>query len=125
MNGRAFLLAAAAGLAACGGTARYTLEAPRRSVVVVANNNWATARIYLISPLGLRTRLATVETSTEERVQLPRAVDQWGTSVGFEVELIGGGGSVAIDPVMFGPGDVIRVTIQNHLALTSVMVGAR
>ena len=120
------LLAAAVGLAGCASSSRYGgIDAPRRSVVIVENHNWATARIYLVSQIGMRTRLATIETATAERVQLPRTIDLHGASVGFEVELIGGGGFLALDPVMFVPGDVIRVTIQNQLGLSSIMVGAR
>ena len=123
MKARLLLLTAAVALAGCAGAGRFeTLQGPRRSVVAVANHNWSTAKLYLIPDDGARIRIATIETGSVERVFIPRTFDTSGHSVGFQVELIGSPLSYEIAPVMLSPGAEIRVSIENAVHLTSIMV---
>lgn len=122
-NRTILLLTLAIGMSECAGTTRYApRETSRRTAVVVANHNWATAKVYLISRDLGRIRLATAETESEQRVFLPRMSDVFGSNVGFEVELVGSTLSYQIDPVMLSPGTVMRVTIHNALSLSNVTV---
>lgn len=120
---RGLILIAVVALAGCASPSRYeSMGRGARTMVSIENHNWADARIYAVSPHLGRIRLATVGTETRTTVPLPRAVDRYGESVGFEVELIASRESFTIAPVMVAPGAVMRIQVENHLALTNIML---
>ena len=89
------------------------------AVVQVANHNSATVVVYALSD-GTRWRLGTVETGNEEAFSLPASIGASG-DVSLMAHPIGSRVAYVSDPVLVGPGDRIRLTVENNLALSTAM----
>lgn len=89
--------------------------------VEVQNNNWADVRVFLVR-YGEGDRLGMVTSMTTERFRVPRAWVNQAERIAIRVEPIGGGGFFASQDVPLVPGAVLELTVQNHLALSSMII---
>lgn len=89
--------------------------------VTVENNNWSDMRLYALRN-GIRYRLGTVVSFTEERFQLPRHLQPDIEPVQLLATPIGGTRSVRSYPVYLSEGEELVWTLQNNLALSGVIL---
>ena len=123
MNARILLLLGAVGLSGCAAAAQYpSAERSGPVIVSVANHNWAMVRVYLVPQDGRPVRLGTVETAGVARFALPRTLIQQGATVSFQIYPLAGGFGYETGTVMVWPGRVVRLTVENHLPLSSLVV---
>jgi hypothetical protein len=109
---------------ACGAThSASTADAPRRAptTVQVTNNNWSDMVIYVIRST-MRVRLGMVNSMNTTTFQLPASVSGPTTTVRLEANPIGSPQPYLTPAVNVWPGQQIELTIQNHLAVSSVAV---
>ena len=86
--------------------------------LVVQNNNWLDAHVYLVRG-GVRTSLGFTTALGKRKFELP----SWATLSGVQVLVHLIGGSSYLTPVVDAyPGDVVRLVLQNSLALSSTVV---
>jgi hypothetical protein len=122
MNARVLLCAAAVVVAGCGGTARYSSGGPEeRAVLMVENHSWQTMRVFLLADNRLPVRLGTAETAAVERFALPRTLISHGAMIAFELLPIASS-SYETPHVVVWPGDVVRLRIENDIALSTLYV---
>ena len=96
------------------------VERKAHAGLVVRNNNWLDAHVYLVRgsmrhSLGFMTALGTREFELPSWATLP------GNDVQILVHLIGGV-SYLSPAVNVYPGDVVELVVQNHLGLSSAAV---
>ena len=89
--------------------------------VTVENNNWSDMRLYALRN-GIRYRLGTVVSFTEERFQLPRHLQPDIEPVQLLAAPIGGTRSVRSYPVYLSEGAELVWMLQNNLALSGVIL---
>lgn len=89
--------------------------------VTVENNNWSDMRLYALRN-GVRYRLGTVVSFTEERFALPRHIQPDLKPVQLLADPIGGTRSVRSYPVYLSSGEELVWALQNNLALSGVIV---
>lgn len=89
--------------------------------VTVENNNWSDMRLYALRN-GIRYRLGTVVSFTEERFQLPRHLQPDIEPVQLLAAPIGGTRSVRSYPVYLSEGEEMVWALQNNLALSGVIL---
>lgn len=112
------------GSAACGSAAGHDpADAPRRAAttVEVQNNNWLDMVVYVVRS-GARVRLGMVTSMSKESFRVPDSAMAPASSLHLEAHPIGSNQSFVAPPVQARPGQRIDLTIQNHLAISSVTV---
>ena len=106
---------------ACAGDGRPGDVEPRLDVDVhVINNNWLEVTVYAWIN-NLRTRLGNVSTGNEETFTLPRAIADH-PDLRFLIDPIGSTATHLTQRVLVGAGGVIRITVENNLLFTAVIV---
>ncbi|MCH7891528.1 MAG: hypothetical protein IH921_08505 [Gemmatimonadetes bacterium] len=88
--------------------------------LVVQNNNWLDAHVYLVRR-GMRTSLGFMTALGKREFELPSWATLSGNDVQILVHLIGGV-SYLTPVVNVYPGDVVELVVQNNLALSSTVV---
>ena len=92
-----------------------------KSYVRVVNNNWLDVNIYAVSG-GRSWRLGTVRSFQEVDFELPR----WLLSGSYEVTLvtdpIGSRGAHISNRVIFTPGDVVQLNVENAINMTNAWI---
>ena len=86
--------------------------------VVVENNNWLDAHLYVVRG-GMRTSLGFITALGKKSFELPSRAYLPGDDVQILVHLIGGV-SLLTRAVNVYPGEVVKLVIQNHVALGTV-----
>ncbi|HEX7120502.1 MAG TPA: hypothetical protein VF212_17045 [Longimicrobiales bacterium] len=118
---RLAILGALVAAGACGGGrvdgGDGALPAPRGAITVAAeNNHWNDVTVYAVRD-GTRFRLGTVTAMNRGSFTVPAAAAAAG-----EVRLLLdpiGGSAYLTEPVLVRPGQVIELSIENHLPLSS------
>ncbi len=88
--------------------------------LVVQNNNWLDAHVYLVRG-SMRTSLGFMTALGKREFELPSWATLPGNDVQILVHLIGGV-SYLTPVVNVYPGDVVELVVQNNLALSSTVV---
>lgn len=113
--------------------ARAQMEAPassapkpavrrdNRAELQVENNNWLDAHLYLVRD-GMLTSLGFMNGPGEEHFTLPSMATMAGADIQVLALPIGGTGAYLSPVLVISPGDKVKMTIQNNLALSSVAV---
>ena len=101
-------------------TENAVAERKPHAELVVQNNNWLDAHVYLVRG-GMRTSLGFMTTFQEREFELPSWATLSGNDVQILVHLIGGV-SFLTPVVNVYPGDVVELVVQNNLALNSTVV---
>ena len=97
-------------------------ERKHHAELVVQNNNWLDAHVYLVRG-AMRTTLGLMPALTKRGFELPSWATRPGDDVRILVHLIGGG-SYLTPVVNVYRGDVVKLVVQNNLALSSAVVFA-
>jgi len=95
-----------------------------RAELVVVNNNWLDAHLYLVRD-GMLTSLGFMNGPGEEQFPLPSMATWAGADVQVLVLPIGGTGAYLTPVLAINPGDQVRMTIQNNLSLSTVTVAPK
>lgn len=94
---------------------------PPPSELVVENNNWLDVHVYLVRD-GMTMSLGFMNGPGKAKFELPSIATLPGAPLQFLVVPIGGAESHLTPQVNINPGDVVELTVQNDLALSSVVV---
>ncbi len=86
--------------------------------VEVENHGWSDAAIYLLSG-GLRHRVGLVTGSSSQIFSVPGSYLGTMGEIRLQAHPIGSNGSMTTDLMTVQPGQVIRFTLENHLANSS------
>jgi hypothetical protein len=121
----ALTLAASLLLFACIHARPTRRGAARRPVqpttVVVTNHNWATIDVYAVRP-GMSIRLGTVETGNSASFRMPGEFETASGDVYLLVDPIGSTRGYVTDRIVFSPGQVIALSVENAINQTTVVV---
>ena len=101
-------------------TENAVAERKPHAELVVQNNNWLDAHVYLVRG-SMRTSLGFMTALGKREFELP----SWATLAGNDVQILIrliGGVSYLTPVVDVYPGDVVKLVVQNHLALSSTVV---
>ena len=101
-------------------TENAVAERKPHAELVVQNNNWLDAHLYLVRG-SVRTSLGFITALGKREFELPPSATLPGDDVQILVHLIGGV-SYVTPVVNVNPGDVVELVLQNNLALSSTMV---
>ena len=101
-------------------TENVVAERKPHAELVVQNNNWLDAHVYLVRG-SVRTSLGFMTTFQEREFELPSWATLSGNDVQILVHLIGGV-SYLTPVINVYPGDVVELVVQNNLALSSTVV---
>lgn len=93
----------------------------KTSSVEVRNNNWADMTVYL-ERNGTKQRLGTVTSMAKRRFKIPGSFLTNSGSVRLMADPIGSAERHVSSPVQVWPGQTVAFTIENHLAISSVLV---
>ncbi len=97
------------------------VERKAHAGLVVQNNNWLDAHVYLVRRGSTRTSLGFVTALGKREFELP----SWATLPGDDVQILVhliGGVSYLTPAVNVYPGDVVELVVQNNLALSTTVV---
>ncbi|HET6232495.1 MAG TPA: hypothetical protein VFE05_20635 [Longimicrobiaceae bacterium] len=120
-------LVAGISLAACASTGQQqgikglTAEEEPRATVEVENHNWSDVDVFAVEG-GIRYRLGTVVSMSTVRLRLPRGVGRPGRDVRLVADPIGSPEVFTSQSLQVSPGQMLSMTLQNHLAISSVAV---
>ena len=101
-------------------TENAVAERKPHAELVVQNNNWLDAHVYLVRG-SMRTSLGFMTALEEREFELP----SWATLPGDDVQILVhliGGVSYLTPAVNVYPGDVVELVVQNNLGLSSAAV---
>lgn len=115
----AIALAAISIAGACAST-QVTLPGEPTVSLIVENQNWLDAKIYLAGA-GTRVRLGTVTSMDTGRMEIPHYAWQGG-AFQLEVELIGSNDHQLTHQILASSGDQVLWSLRNSLSLSSVSV---
>ena len=105
------------------------VEPHQQTAVSIRNDNWSNVKVYLVHASGgIPVRLGTVMSMTTLRIPLRGAVASQLNSEGslrFEIRPLGSRSSYMTDSVIMTPGDVMHLTVANHLRNSTLVVRAR
>ena len=101
-------------------TENAVAERKPHAELVVQNNNWLDAHVYLVRG-GMRTSLGFMTALDEREFELPSWATLPGNDVQILIHLIGGV-SYLTPAVIVYPGDVVELVVRNNLALSSTAV---
>lgn len=130
MKTLALAVATGISLTACATTAnvdrptRTVAYQPEAVTVVVENRNWQDVRVFALVG-GIRHRLGTVTSMNTSRLRLPRQVGAHDRSIRILVDPIGGQETFLSPTVQVYAGQEVSLSVQNHLAISSIAVFAR
>lgn len=108
-------------VALIGATPRTRSPEPT-TIVQVHNANWSAITVYLVRS-GVPWRLGTVVTGRTERFRVPADFEHSSGRVQLLIDPLGSSRTYSTEPVVFDPGETIRLDVQNELAFTSLTVG--
>ncbi len=122
-------LSLAVALSACAGSASTTAGRGTRTLpfhesqptVRVENNHWSDMTVYAVQR-GVRVRLGTVTSMSSSVFRLPRHAFSAGSDVRLVADPIGGNGGFVSHGLQLSGGQQVRMTLQNHLAISHVSV---
>lgn len=97
---------------------------PEPTTVVVENNNWHDMRVFAVTG-GIRHRLGTVTSMNTRRYRVPQHLTAHGRGLRILVAPIGGPGSFMSQRVQVYQGQEVNLSVQNHLAISSIAVFPR
>lgn len=97
---------------------------PEPTTVVVENNNWHDMRVFAVSG-GVRHRLGTVTSMNTRRYRIPHHLTARSRGLRIFVDPIGGSGSFMSEQVQVYDGQEVNMSVQNHLAISSIAVFPR
>lgn len=97
---------------------------PEPTTVVVENNNWHDMRVFAVTG-GIRHRLGTVTSMNTRRYRVPQHLTAHGRGLQILVDPIGGQESFLSHRVQVYDGGQINLSVQNHLAISSIAVFPR
>jgi hypothetical protein len=103
------------------GRAGGGLRGEESAQVEVKNNNWANIAVYLVRS-GMRTRLGMVTSMKTEIFRIPRALLGGTEDVRLVADPIGSSEVYTTPAVQVWPGQTVALTLENHLAISSVAV---
>ena len=89
--------------------------------LVVQNSNWLDVHLYLVRD-GLARSLGFMTGPGKQRFELPSLATTAGADVRILVTPIGGLESYLSPSLVIHGGDVVDLAIENHLALSSVLI---
>ena len=99
-------------------TENAVAERKPHAELVVQNNNWLDAHVYLVRG-SVRTSLGFMTALGKREFELP----SWATLPGVQILVHLIGGASYLTPVVnVYPGDVVELVVQNNLALSSTVV---
>lgn len=101
-------------------TENAVAERKPHAELVVQNNNWLDAHVYLVRG-SMRTSLGFMTALGKREFELPSWATLPGNDVQILVHLIGGV-SYLTPVVNVYPGEVVELVVQNNLALSSTVV---
>ncbi len=101
-------------------TENAVAERKAHAKLVVQNNNWLDAHVYLVRG-SMRTSLGFMTALGKREFELPSWATLPGNDVQILVHLIGGV-SYLTPVVNVYPGDVVKLMVENDLALSSTVV---
>ena len=101
-------------------TENAVAERKPHAELVVQNNNWLDAHVYLVRG-SMRTSLGFMTALGKREFELPSWATLPGNDVQILVHLIGGV-SYLTPVINVYPGDVVELVVQNNLALSSTAV---
>lgn len=116
----AVVLVAGAVSCASAGAASEADGRGRRVTVLVTNNNWQDANVYVIGA-GPRVRLGTVTSMNSQRFVVPPSARR-ATGFRLQADLIGSSVRKTTADIIVNPGEEVRWKLENHLALSSYSV---
>ncbi len=93
-------------------------------VLEVENNNWLDVHLYVVRD-GMLTSLGFMNGPGEAEFAVPGLATLPGADVQLLVLPIGGTASYLSPPLVIDRGDIVDLTIQNDLALSSVTVSPK
>jgi hypothetical protein len=110
-----------------GGCGAHQAAAPtdrpavRSTQVHVTNNNWSDVRVYLVRNT-LRVRLGMVTSASSASFNVPSTLMGPAATVHLEVRPLAASQRYVTPPLQVTAGQRIDFTVQNHLAISSVIV---
>lgn len=115
-----------AGCAPAGNSYRSTPspEGRKATTVAVENNNWATMTVYAMRGAS-RHRLGMVTSMNKARFRIPSSLMAGGQELRLMADPIGSSQVYVTEAIQVRPGERVELTLQNHLAISSVSVWAR
>lgn len=126
--GAATLAALLVAATACGALSRGPDDRPPRAtyddspvMIEVENRAWSTMHVYVIAG-GQWESLGQVTSQTTEVYELPASMMGVRDEIRLAADPIGSTRAFFSDPVLVRPGDRVAWTLQNNLAMSSVMV---
>ena len=115
--------AATAGCAT-GGTLSSRAVADRQTAVSIRNYNWSDVKVYVVPEGGGRpVRIGTVTSMTTLRIPLRGALAQIRGRLQFLIKPLASSTSYITHSVVVAPGDVLRLTVENQLTLSTLVPG--
>lgn len=126
--GAAALAAVLLATAACGAFSRGEEDGPPRPnyddnpvTVEVENRAWSTMHVYVISG-GQWESLGQVSSQTTETYEIGASMMATTDEIRLAADPVGSTRAYFSDPILVRPGDRVSWTLQNNLAMSSVMV---
>ena len=112
---------------ATGGALSSTAVADRQTAVSIRNNNWSVVKIYMVSASGGRpVRMGTVASMTTLRIPLRGRIKMELRAQGslrFLIRPVGNLRESYLTHSVFAiPGDVVSLTVENQLWLSTLVV---
>lgn len=92
--------------------------------VAVSNHNWSDMVIYAVRA-GTRYRLGMVTTNETRRFRLPRGLEMAGADLRLVADPVGGFDAYESGAIHVAPGQTIELSLENHLAISSISVWNR
>mgnify|MGYP001187639441 FL=1 len=102
-----------------GGESGFPAPAASEDVHIrIQNNNWADVAVYVIRH-GMRSRIGTVSSMSQEVFAVPRGLVPPGADVQLLVDPIGSRITYTTEPILVSPGQTIDMNVENNLRLTN------
>ena len=124
---RAMALAIPTLAAACAGNPQpetATRTEDQTAIVQVTNNNWADMVIYVVRG-GARFRLGTAPSLSTVELNLPRSLVDGTGEVELAADPVGSDRVFRTGPIHVAAGQLIELTLQNHLQISYFSVWDR
>jgi hypothetical protein len=99
---------------------RPLVPAAESSVLLVTNNNWATAVVYAVTD-GQTLRLGSVETGMSATLRLPAAITASGR-VNLRVYTLAASDFYESGPIFLAPGETVELVVENMILLSNYYV---
>ena len=114
---------------ATGGTLSSRAVADRQTAVRIRNYNWSDVKVYLVPASGglvtasggRPVRIGTVTSMTTVQIPLRGALAQIRGRLQFLIKPLASSTSYITHSVVVVPGDVLRLTVENQLTLSTLV----